>query len=239
MTTPTPKPASIWRQGLWDNNPALVQLLGLCPLLAVSNTLVNALGLGIATLLTLMVTNTLASLLRHWLRPEIRIAVFVLIIAGAVTALDLLMAAYRFDLHQRLGIFVPLIVTNCAILARAESFASRQPVWPAFLDGCAQGLGFMLLLAVLGAIREVLGYGSLLRQADSLFGSVAASWTLQFGDQGWSFLLAILPPGAFLILGLLLAGQRYWSARQTQAKTALAQSQGLTGTRADTSLNQL
>lgn len=237
MSPETPNSAHIWRQGLWDNNPALVQLLGLCPLLAVSTTLVNALGLGIATLITLMVTNTLASLLRHWLRPEIRIAVFVLIIAGAVTALDLLMAAYRFDLHQRLGIFVPLIVTNCAILARAESFASRQPVWPSFLDGCAQGLGFLCLLAVLGAIREVLGYGSLLRQADSLFGPQASSWTLQFGDQGWSFLLAILPPGAFILLGLLLAGQRYWNARTLQRNAQTAQPSSA-GTPAEANLNR-
>lgn len=216
MNTQVTSIKQLWQQGLWDNNPGLVQLLGLCPLLAVSNTLVNAIGLGLATLVTLAITNTLASLLRHWLRPEVRIAVFVLIIAGTVTVLDLLMAAYRFELHQRLGIFVPLIVTNCAILARAESFASRQPSLPAFIDGCAQGSGFLLALMALGASREILGYGSLLRQANSLFGPMAENWTITLGQDGWSFLIAILPPGAFILLGLLLAAHRWWSVRKKQ-----------------------
>lgn len=210
-----PDAREIWRQGLWENNPGLVQLLGLCPLLAVSNTMINALGLGLATLFTLLISNGLVSLVRHQLRPETRIAVFVLIIAGSVTALDLLMAAYLFDLHQRLGIFIPLIVTNCTILARAESFAARQPLPAALLDGLAQGLGFLLVLLVMGSVREILGYGSILRQAESLFGPVAANWPIEFSSGGWSFLLAILPPGAFLLLGLLLALRNYWHSRQT------------------------
>ncbi|GAB4186096.1 MAG: electron transport complex subunit E [Wenzhouxiangellaceae bacterium] len=206
----------IWRQGVWSNNPGLIQLLGLCPLLAVSNTLINAIGLGLATLLTLLLTNAGVSLIRRWLQPEVRIAILVLIIAGAVSLLDLLMAAYRYELHQRLGIFVPLIVTNCAILARAESFASRQPLAPAVWDGLAQGCGFFVVLTVLGAIRELLGYGTLLRQADSLFGAVASNWTITIGDAGWSFLLAILPPGAFILLGLLLAAHRWISQSYSQ-----------------------
>lgn len=216
----------ILQQGLWRNNPGLVQLLGLCPLLAVSNSLINALGLGLATLFTLLITNTLASIFRHWLHPQVRIAIFVLIIAGAVSIIDLLMAAYRFELHQRLGIFVPLIVTNCAILARAESFASRQPIKRAFIDGFAHGIGFLLILLVMGALREVLGYGTLLRQADSLFGPMAANWTLTFGADGWSFLFAILPPGAFMLLGALLALHRYLSLPapdHAQAGTQVAQ----------------
>src|SRR6056297_1804869 len=145
---------TIWSDGLWHNNPGLVQLLGLCPLLAVTNTTINGLGLGIATLLVLASSNLTVSLIRGWLTPEIRIPAFVLIIASLVTAVDMSLQAWLPGLSQNLGIFVPLIVTNCTLLARAEAFASRQPAGPALADGIAQGLGFALVLVALGAMRE-------------------------------------------------------------------------------------
>ncbi len=201
--------SSIWQQGVLNNNPGLIQLLGLCPLLAISNTLVNAIGLGIATLLTVVLTNTVVSLLRPVLYYEIRIPVFVLIIAGLVTIIERLMEAWLFDLYQTLGIFVPLIVTNCLILARAEAFASRQRLTAAFVDGLAMGSGFLLALVLLGALRELLGHGSLLQDSQLLFGSNTPNLTLQLAPEHYQFLLFSLPPGAFLLLGLLVAAFRW------------------------------
>lgn len=198
-------PKRIWRDGLWDNNPGLVQLLGLCPLLAVSNTAVNGLGLGLATLLVLVVSSGLVSALRHTWRPEIRIPAFVLIIASTVTAIDLSMQAWLHELSRSLGIFVPLIVTNCTILARAEAFASKQPVGASLVDALAQGTGFAAVLIVLGAGREIIGQGTLLDGADMLLGAAAADWTVQILPFDQGLLLAVLPPGAFIGLGLLVA----------------------------------
>ena len=195
----------IINEGLWRNNTALVQLLGLCPLLAVSGTVVNALGLGIATTLVLAGSNVTVSLIRHVVRPELRIPSFVLVIASFVTAVELLMQAFLYDLYLVLGIFIPLIVTNCVIIARAESFASKNNVWRSLLDGLAMGIGFTLVLLALGAIREILGHGTLLAQADLLFGEGAEWLTITLFEDYRGFLLAILPPGAFLILGLLIA----------------------------------
>ncbi|NEZ04202.1 electron transport complex subunit E [Wenzhouxiangella sp. XN201] len=210
----------IWRDGLWDNNPGLVQLLGLCPLLAVSNTAVNGLGLGLATLLVLVVSNGLVSLLRSAWRPEIRIPAFVLIIASTVTAIDLAMQAWLHELSRTLGIFVPLIVTNCTILARAEAFASKQPAGAALHDALAQGTGFAAVLIVLGAGREIVGQGTLLAGADMLFGEAAASWTIPMLPFDSGLLLAVLPPGAFIGLGLLVALRQYLVSRPQRAGVA-------------------
>ena len=207
----------IWRDGLWDNNPGLVQLLGLCPLLAVSNTAVNGLGLGLATLLVLVVSGLLVSALRHTWRPEIRIPAFVLIIASTVTAIDLSMQAWLHELSRNLGIFVPLIVTNCTILARAEAFASKQPVGASLVDALAQGAGFGAVLVVLGAGREILGQGTLLVGADTLFGEAAAGWTIRMLPFDQGLLLAVLPPGAFIGLGLLVALRQKLVNRSRQA----------------------
>jgi electron transport complex protein RnfE len=193
-------------EGLWLNNPGLVQLLGLCPLLAVSNTLVNGIGLGVATLLVLTLTNLGVSAIRRGLVQELRIPVFVLMIAALVTAVELSMEAWFPALDRSLGIFVPLIVTNCTILARAESFASREPPRAALLDGLAMGAGFALVLAALGALREILGKGTLLAGADQLFGPGALTWTIDLPGSG--LLLLALPPGAFIALGLLVALKR-------------------------------
>ena len=189
--------------GLWRQNPGLIQFLGICPLLAVSNSLVNGLGLGLATLFVLTGSNVIVALLRPLLNRDVRLPVFVLIIATLVTLIELLAEAWFFDLWLSLGIFLPLIVTNCVILARAESFASRQPVLAALVDGIAHGLGFAAVLILLGGLRELLGSGTLLAGADMLFGAAAAGWELRVADSG--FLLALLPPGAFLGLALLVA----------------------------------
>jgi len=205
--------SEIAREGLWHNNIGLVQLLGLCPLLAVTNTFINGLGLGLATLLILVSSNVLVSSFRHWIPQEIRLPIFVLIIACAVTAIELLMQAYYFQLYGILGIFIPLIVTNCALVGRAEAFAIKNTPLKAALDGFAMGLGFLFVLMLLGAVREILGQGTLFSHAHLMFGE-SAHWTIHFFEQYRGFLLAALPPGAFIGLGLLIAAKNAWAQRQ-------------------------
>jgi len=202
----------LWKAGLWSENPALIKLLGLCPLLAVSNNTVNGLGLGVATLITLLVSNTLTSVLRPVLMTSIRIPVYVLIIATTVTTLELLIQAWLTELHAALGIFLPLIVTNCLIIGRAEAFASRQGFKASAEDALAMGFGFLWVLVLLGGLRELLGQGTLLDNAHTLFGNVAAEWTLQVFEPDKALLIALLPPGAFIILGLILASKNYLDA---------------------------
>lgn len=192
-------------QGLWKNNPGLVQLLGLCPLLAVTATLTNALGLGVATMLVLIGSNILVSLVRDYVPKEIRIPVFVMIIAALVTTVQLLINAYAYGLYLSLGIFLPLIVTNCIIIGRAEAFASRNNAFSAAFDGLMMGLGFTLVLALLGATREILSQGTLFDGADQLLGPWAKSLTIHLWQLETPFLLAMLPPGAFIVMGLLIA----------------------------------
>ncbi len=203
----------IARSGLWQNNVALVQLLGLCPLLAVTSTLVNGIGLGVATLITLTLSNVIVSSIRGFVRNEVRLPVFVLIIASLVTIIELGMKALFYDLYLVLGIFIPLIVTNCAIIGRAEGFASRNPVGPALLDGLMMGLGFLGVLAVLGGLREIVGFGTLFAQAELMFGEAAGVLTIEFYADYSGFLLAVLPPGAFFGLALLIAGKNWLDLR--------------------------
>lgn len=200
-----PRVGEIALNGLWRNNPALVQLLGLCPLLAVSGSVVNALGMGLATAIVLMGTNTLVSLVRNVVPDTVRLPAFVLIIAGAVTLVELLMQAFAYGLYEVLGIFLPLITTNCVVLGRAEAFASKHPVPLAALEGLMMGLGFSAVLVVLGALRELLGNGTLFADMQLLFGPVAADWAIRPFGEYHHFLLAVLPPGAFLFTGLLIA----------------------------------
>lgn len=197
----------LWHKGMWSENPALVKLLGLCPLLAVSNNAVNGLGLGIATLITLIVANCLTSLLRPILLTSIRIPIYVLIIAATVTILELLIKAWLPGLHASLGIFLPLIVTNCLIIGRSESFASRHTLPESLRDALAMGVGFLWVLMLLGGLRELIGQGTLLDEASILFGEQAENWTLYVFNADHGILLALLPPGAFITLGLLLAGK--------------------------------
>ena len=205
--------------GCGKNNPALVQLLGLCPLLAVTASVVNALGLAVATLFVLVISNLCVSLIRNVVTDSIRLPAFVLIIAAAVTGTELLMQAYAYELYQILGIFLPLITTNCVILGRADAFAAKNRVLPAVADGVMMGLGFGLVLVVLGAIRELLGTGALFANMDLLLGPAAQSWTLVIAQDYPGLLLAILPPGAFIITGLLIAGKNVIDARVERANT--------------------
>lgn len=191
--------------GLWRNNPAMVQLLGLCPLLAVSNSVSTSLGLGLTTLFVLTLSNFSISLLRNLIDDQTRLPVQIMVIATFVTLADLLLQYLFFDLHQKIGLFVALIVTNCTLLGRAEAFASRNPVMRSTLDGLMMGIGFLLVLLTMGAIRELTGQGTLFAQLDTLTG--LPDMTLHIADGG--FLLMILPPGAFLTLGCLIAAKNF------------------------------
>ncbi len=209
------------RDGLWNNNAALVALLGLCPLLAVTNTAINGLGLGIATTVVLVLSNITVSLIRNIVRNEIRLPVFVLVIASFVTAVELSMNAWFFELYKILGIFIPLIVTNCAIIGRAEAFASKNNLVKSTVDGLAMGIGFTLVLVALGAMREFIGMGTLFTQAHLMFGEAARGLTFSMGDNFQGALLAILPPGAFIALGLMLAMKNWIDQRnEERAKQA-------------------
>jgi electron transport complex protein RnfE len=210
---------AILRNGLRDQNPGFVQLLGLCPLLAVSTSLGSGLGLGLATLLVLSLSNVAAATVGRILPAEVRIAVYVLLIAALVTAVELALAAWVPGLHAALGIFLPLIVTNCLLLARAEAFASRQPVGHALLDGLAMGGGFLLVLVALGATRELLGRGSIGGDLHTLLGNGGASWGVHLFGEQHGFLLALLPPGAFILLGLMVAWRQ---ARRAAPAVAVA-----------------
>lgn len=211
----------LMQQGLWNNNQALVALLGLCPLLAVSNNSINGLGLGLATLLVLVSSNLLVSLVRDWVPNEIRIPVFIAIITVAVTVMDLIIHAYFFTLHGILGIFIPLIATNCVILGRAEAYASKNTFDRSIIDAIFIGLGFTAVLVVLGGIREIVGNGTLFDQSWLLFGEVARNWTIHF-DSFQPIILAILPPGAFITLGLIIATKNYLDARAKKPINKLA-----------------
>ena len=202
------------RKALWDENPGLVQLLGLCPLLAVTSTFVNGLGLGVATIVVLTCSNMLVSATRRWLRSEIRIPTYVLIIASLVTCMELLFEAFFPALDRSLGIFIPLIVTNCAILARAEIFASKNRILPSMIDGIGMGLGFGLLLCAIGAFREFIGHGTVLSRLDMLFGGAPIPGLTILDSP---FLLAILPPGAFFSLALAVAAKNVIDRRRMRA----------------------
>ncbi|MCP3867331.1 MAG: electron transport complex subunit E [Gammaproteobacteria bacterium] len=210
------------KDGLWTSNQALVALLGLCPLLAVTNTTINGLGLGIATTVVLVLSNGTVSLIRNLVRPEVRLPVFVIVIASFVTAVELSMNAWFHELYKILGIFIPLIVTNCAIIGRAEAYASKHSLGKSLLDGFAMGIGFALVLVTLGALRELIGLGTLFAQADLMFGDAAKGMTITLGDDFQGALLAILPPGAFIGLGFLIALKNLIDKRINSRKTVSA-----------------
>lgn len=212
----------ITQKGLWSNNAALVQVLGLCPLLAVSSTVVNALGLGLATLLVLTTTNSAVSLIRNYVSDAVRLPAFVMIIASAVTCIELLMKAFTYELYQILGLFIPLIVTNCAVLGRADAFASKNKLLPSAVDGFMMGMGFLLVLVCVGAVRELLGTGHLFADMQLLFGESARSWQLNiFGESFPNVIFALLPPGAFIVVGFLIAGKNVIDAKLKARADAL------------------
>jgi len=195
----------ISKNGLWNNNQALVALLGLCPLLAVTNNVVNSIALGLATTFVLIASNTTISIFRNHISKEVRIPIFVLLIASFVTIVELTMQSYFYDLYLILGIFVPLIVTNCAILGRAEAFASKNTWDKSALDGLMMGIGFSVVLVMLGAMRELIGSGTLFDQSSLLLGSLGDTLSITVFEDYQGTLLAILPPGAFIGLGLIVA----------------------------------
>lgn len=208
--------STLVRNGLWDNNPALVQLLGLCPLLAVTNSVVNALGLGLATLVVLTGSNLTVSVFRKLTPDTVRLPIFVMIIAAFVTAIELLMQAFTYELYTILGIFIPLIVTNCVIMGRADAFASRNAVKESFIDGFFMSIGFMVVLVILGGMRELLGTGAIFSDMQLLFGAQAMQWKLTLASDYPNVLIALLPPGAFLGLGLLIALKNIIDAKLSQ-----------------------
>ncbi len=220
--------------GLWNNNPATVQILGLCPLLAVTGSVVNAMGLGLATLVVLMGSNACVSLIRHYVTDAVRLPAFVMIIAAMVTVIEMLMQAYTFELYEILGIFIPLIVTNCTVLGRADAFASKNAVLPAMVDGVMMGMGFLVILLILGGMRELVGQGTLFSNMQLLFGPMAAHWELTVIDNYGGFLLAILPPGAFLGLGLIIAGKNVIDKRIKEVQQRKASDEPKTSRRVRT-----
>lgn len=221
--------SSLTREGLWNNNVVFSQLLALCPLLAVTSTASNGLGMGLATTFVMLISGFTVSACRKYISAEIRIPAFVLIIATLVTLLDMLMNAWLHELHKVLGLFIPLIVTNCAILGRAESFASRNTIAAASYDGLMMGLGFTLALILLGASREIIGSGTLFAQASLLLGKSFSFLELSLIDAYKGFLLMILPPGGFLALGFLLAAKRVLDSRRDNYLLAKKQKIKLNG----------
>ncbi len=208
--------------GLWKQNPSMIQILGMCPLLAISTNVINALGLGIATALVMAFSNGSVSLIRNRVTHDTRIPVYIFIIAALVTIIDMSMNAFMHPLYLVLGIFVPLIVTNCIVLARTEAFASKNPFLPSLLDGFMMGMGVTMVLVVLGGIREIIGKGTLFSGIDLALGSGAKNWVLHVLPHYPGFLLAILPPGAFFGLGLLIALRNLFEQRKQSTPDASA-----------------
>jgi len=210
----SPETRAIIINGLWTQNPGIVQLLGLCPLLAISSNVVNALSLGLATTLVMAVASGSVALVRGFIPHAARIPLFVLIIAALVTVVELLMHAYVLALYIVLGVFLPLITTNCIVLARVEAFASKRSTLHSVLDAVMMGLGLTLVLVVLGALREIIGKGTLLSGLDLAFGPAAKAWVIHVIPDSQGLLLAILPPGAFIGLGLIIAARNWFISMQ-------------------------
>lgn len=206
---------TIVENSLWKQNPGVVQLLGLCPTLAVTTTAVNGISLGLATALVMAASNGSISPVRKLIPSEIRVPVFILVIAALVTVIDLSINAFAHPLHKVLGIFIPLIVVNCIVLARVESFAAKNAPIPSILDGFMMGIGLTLVLGILGAMRELVGRGTLFSGLDLVFGPAAKQFVLTVIPDYQGFLLAVLPPGAFLGLGVLIAARNWIELRKT------------------------
>ncbi len=216
----------IIHNSIWKQNAALGQFLGLCPVLVISSNIVNGVSLGLATALVMLISSAAIAAIREFIPNELRAPIFILIIAALVTMVDLLLNSYVHDLYVVLGIFIPLITTNCIVLARAEAYASKNGVTASALDGLMMGLGLTLVLAILGAMRELVGKGTLLSGIDLVFGPSAQAWVIHVipAEYNYQFLLAILPPGAFIGLGFLIAGKQALD-RRAEAKAKLAAKQ--------------
>lgn len=217
---------SIIYNSIWKQNQGVVAILGMCPVLVMSSNIINGVSLGLATSVVMLISGAAIAAIREFVPNELRAPIFILIIAALVTMVDLLMNSYVHDLYIVLGIFIPLITTNCIVLARAEAYASKNGVAESALDGFMMGLGLTLVLAILGAMRELVGKGTLLSGIDLVFGASAKSWIIHVipAEYNYQFLLAILPPGAFIGLGFLIAGKQALD-RRAEAKAKLAAKQ--------------
>lgn len=208
---------TIVRDGLWDNNGVLAMLLGMCPAMAMTTSATNGFGMGVATAVVMAASSLLVAMFRGWITQEVRIPVFILIVAAMVTLVDLAMNAWMHELYKVLGLFIPLIVSNCLPLARLEAFAARQPALPAFLDGLFMGLGFTLALTGIGAVREIVGNGTLFADASLLLGPAFRAIELRILPADAGVLMMILPPGGFLVTGLLVVAKRMLDLRAGKA----------------------
>ena len=208
---------TIVRDGLWDNNGVLAMLLGMCPAMAMTTSATNGLGMGLATAVVMAASSLLVSLFRSYITTEVRIPVFILIVAAMVTLVDLCMNAWMHELYKVLGLFIPLIVSNCLPLARLEAFAAKEPVMPSFMDGLFMGAGFTLALTCIGAVREITGAGTLFADASLLLGPAFKFMEIQLMAPDKGILMMILPPGGFLVTGLLVVVKRMLDVRAGKA----------------------
>ncbi len=204
----------IVRDGLWDNNGVIAMLLGLCPTMAMTTSATNALGMGLATAVVMAASSLTVGLFRNYITREVRIPVYILVVASYVTFVDLVMNAWMHELYKVLGLFIPLIVSNCLPLARLEAFAAKEPPKQALMDGIFMGLGFTFALTLIGAIREILGNGTLFADASLLFGPAFHVMELRILPSDMSgMLMMILPPGGFLVAGFVVVGKRILDLR--------------------------
>lgn len=208
---------TIAKDGLWDNNGVLCMLLGMCPTMAMTTTATNGLGMGLATAVVMAASSLLVAAFRRFITHEVRVPVYILIVAAMVSLVDLTMNAWMHELYKVLGLFIPLIVSNCLPLARLEAFASKEPVLPSFLDGLFMGLGFTLALTAIGAVREIIGSGTLFADASLLLGPGFKFMEMRLLPQQMSVLVMVLPPGGFLVTGLLVVGKRMLDLRAGKA----------------------
>ena len=202
------KYGQIIKDGLWENNGVLCMLLGMCPTMAMTGTGTNGFGMGLATAAVMAASNLMVAMFRNYVTHEVRIPVYILIVAANVTFVDLAMNAWMHELYKVLGLFIPLIVSNCLPLARLEAFAAKEPVLPSFLDGLFMGLGFTFALTAIGLVREAIGQGTLFADAALLLGPWAKMLEMRIMPADWGILVLILPPGGFLIAGLMVVAKR-------------------------------
>src|SRR5574340_1714010 len=208
---------TIVRDGLWENNGVFAMLLGMCPSMAMTGTATNGLGMGLATAVVMAASSRLVGMFRNQITQEVRIPVFILVIASMTTLVDLFMNAWMHELYKVLGMFIPLIVSNCLPLARLEAFAGKNPTMPSLMDGLFMGIGFTFALTLIGAVREIVGVGTLFADASLLFGPAFKFMEMRLLPEDTGILMMILPPGGFLVLGLLVVGKRILDVRAGKA----------------------
>jgi electron transport complex protein RnfE len=196
--------SGVWKNGIWDNNPLLIQFVGLCPLMAVSNSFVNSMMLAFSTIFVLVASAFLVSFIKEYIRAEIRLPIFVLLIASLTTIVELFLQYFTYELYLVIGLYIPLITTNCILLARMESFASRNKISTSMIDAIAMGIGFFWVLLFIGSVREILGSGTLFYGMSDVFSFWSESWVINLGEKS-SIPLFAFAPGGFLTMGLVLA----------------------------------